>query len=117
MATVTIPWSEGEGNLYASFVGSGNGSLSLTSDDNPDCDRSQGITVHTLAGTPKVSFDILVSQPGLREPFLCIDGKLLMAGEEDTDTFNVLKSGVTSKYSVEQAEALLDKANSFINSN
>lgn len=35
MASSTIPWGTGTGNIYLTYTGAGNGSISVTSDPNP----------------------------------------------------------------------------------
>lgn len=35
MASSTIPWGTGSGNIYLTYTGAGNGSISVTSDPNP----------------------------------------------------------------------------------
>lgn len=91
MVTAAIKWNEGEGNIVATYEGSGNEILSISSDvANEGIDRSQVITVRTTRGKVLVS-EIQVSQPGLREVFCVEEGAFLLS---DGETFNVLKDGV-----------------------
>lgn len=64
---VTIPWNEGMGSITATYEGSGNGPITLTSEANTGIDRAQEITVTTDNGL--ASEKVLVSQEGLRQPF------------------------------------------------
>ena len=61
MATVTIPWSTGGGNITLTFTGQGNGTVIVSSDDNPlDVSRSQAITVKTTDNS--VSRTVTITQ-------------------------------------------------------
>ena len=52
MAQVVIPWNSGTGNITLTFNGSGDGTVTVTSDDNSlDVARSQNITVKTTDGS------------------------------------------------------------------
>lgn len=86
---VTIPWNEGMGSITATYEGSGNGPITLTSEANTGIDRAQEITVTTDNGL--ASEKVLVSQEGLRQPFgLSGGGVFLIAGG---GRFGVLKVG------------------------
>lgn len=88
MATSTIKWNEGDGNIVATYKGSGDGPISLTSDTpNEGIDREQEITIQTTDKSKSVN--VLVKQEGLREIFATTDGYILADG----GTFNVLKVG------------------------
>lgn len=81
-----IKWNEGEGNIVATYTGSGNGPISLSTDiPNEGIDRAQEITIHTV--DKKKESSVLVRQDGLREVFAPKDGFTLA----DNGTFNVLK--------------------------
>lgn len=69
---VTIPWNEGMGSITATYEGSGNGPITLTSEANTGIDRAQEITVTTDNGL--ASEKVLVSQEGLRQPFGLMGG-------------------------------------------
>ena len=83
-----IKWNEGEGYITATYVGSGNGSASISSDVNEGIDREQSIKVETTYGNEQKSVNVNVKQYGMREVFLPSDGDFLLA---DGGTFNVLK--------------------------
>lgn len=85
-----IKWNEGDGYITATYEGSGNGSVAVSSDINEGIDREQSITVETTAGANKKSESISVLQEGLREIFEPSDGLFVLA---DGGTFNVLKVG------------------------
>lgn len=89
MATSTIKWNEGDGNIVATYEGSGDGPISLTTDiPNEGIDREQEITIQTTDKNKTVN--VLVKQEGLREVFEPNDGLFVLA---DGGTYNVLKVG------------------------
>lgn len=88
MATTTIKWNVGEGNIVATYSGSGNAPISITSDANEGIDREQEINVSTTQGSNPQSVGVLVRQEGSREIFNASDGEFILA---DGGTFNVLK--------------------------
>ena len=81
METV-IKWNEGDGNIVATYNGSGNGTISFSSDVNEGIDRSQKVQVFT----DNKNVDITISQIGLREIY---NEDFTLA---DGGTFNVLKN-------------------------
>lgn len=84
-----IKWNEGEGNIVATYEGSGNAPISIASDTaNEGIDREQTISVSTIEGNNPKSVDVIVRQTGLREIFMASDGDFLLA---DSGTLNVLK--------------------------
>lgn len=84
METV-IKWNEGDGNIVATYNGSGDGTIAFSSDvANEGIDRSQEVQV----ATDNLSVSVTVSQIGLREVFNASDGEFILA---DGGTFNVLK--------------------------
>lgn len=83
-----IKWNEGEGYITATYEGSGNGSVSVTSDINEGIDRKQIIKVETTAGNNPKSIDVEVAQMGMREIYNCTDGEYICA---DGGTYNVIK--------------------------
>ena len=85
-----IKWNEGEGYITATYEGSGNGSVSISSDINEGIDRAQTITVETTQGSNPKSESVQVTQIGLREIFEPSDGMFVL---KDGGTFNVLKVG------------------------
>lgn len=88
METKKLKWIEGEGYITATYSGSGNDSVVLSSDVNEDIDREQTITVSTTNGDNPKDVCVNVKQYGLREVFLPLDGDFIMA---DNCTYNVLK--------------------------
>lgn len=67
MATKTIAWKTGSGNITLTYTGQGNGSISVVSDENDSFDdRSQSFDVVTTNGSPEKAVSILVKQQGKR---------------------------------------------------
>lgn len=65
MATKTIAWTTGNGNITLTYTGQGNGSISVASDENTSFDdRSQSFSIVTTDGTPEQAISILVTQKG-----------------------------------------------------
>ena len=59
MATLTIPWNDGNGNIILTYSGQGDGTVSVMSDtDNLGADREQTITLRTADGTKEVQVTI-----------------------------------------------------------
>lgn len=82
-----IQWNEGDGAITATYNGSGDGAVTITSDINEGIDREQTITAKTI--DESVAVDISVKQSGMREVFCCADGEFNLA---NGGTFNVLKN-------------------------
>ncbi|MBR3591021.1 MAG: hypothetical protein IKK89_04705 [Alistipes sp.] len=87
--SVTIPWNEGKGSITATYEGSGNGAITLTSEANTGIDRAQEITVTTDNGA--VSEKVTLSQEGLRQPFGLSGGGVFRI--KGGGRFGVLKVG------------------------
>lgn len=67
MATKTIAWTTGSGNITLTYTGQGNGSISVSSDENDSFDeRSQSFEIVTTNGNPEKAVSILVKQQGKR---------------------------------------------------
>ena len=65
MATKTIAWTTGSGNITLTYTGQGNGSISVSSSENDLFeDREQSFGIVTTAGTPEKTLSILVKQKG-----------------------------------------------------
>ena len=65
MATKTIAWTTGSGNITLTYTGQGNGSISVASDENDLFeDREQSFGIVTTAGSPEKAVSILVKQKG-----------------------------------------------------
>lgn len=59
MATLTIPWNDGNGNIILTYTGQGDGTVTVMSDtDNLGADREQTITLRTADGTKEVQVTI-----------------------------------------------------------
>jgi len=84
MATKTIAWSTG-GNITLTYTGQGNGTIVVTSDDNPtDAARSKTITVATTIGSASQTVTInQAAGPNFRDA----DGKAFIP--VGSDYFNV----------------------------
>lgn len=69
MATKTIAWTTGSGNITLTYTGQGNGSISVSSSENDLFeDREQSFGIVTTAGTPEQALSILVKQKGKTYP-------------------------------------------------
>ena len=65
MATKTIAWTTGSGNITLTYTGQGNGSISVASDENDSFEeRSQSFQIVNTNGSPEKAIDILVKQAG-----------------------------------------------------
>lgn len=65
MATKTIAWTTGSGNITLTYTGQGNGSISVSSSENDSFDeRSQSVNIVTTAGSPEKAVSVLVKQQG-----------------------------------------------------
>ena len=57
--TLTIPWSDGNGDIILTYDGQGDGVVTIRSDtDNLGADREQTITLRTADGTKEVQVTI-----------------------------------------------------------
>lgn len=65
MATKTIAWTTGSGNITLIYTGQGSGAISVASDENDLFeDREQSFDIVTTNGTPEQAVSILVKQKG-----------------------------------------------------
>lgn len=65
MATKTIAWTTGSGNITLTYTGQGNDSISVASDENDSFEeRSQSFDIVTTNGSPEKAVSILVKQQG-----------------------------------------------------
>ena len=65
MATKTIAWGAGSGNITLTYTGQGNGSVSVKSDANDLYEeRVKSITIKTSKGSPQVTNTVTVRQKG-----------------------------------------------------
>lgn len=63
MATLRIPWADGNGNIILTYEGQGDGTVTVQSDtDNLGDDRSQVITLKTTGANPATA-QVLITQP------------------------------------------------------
>lgn len=69
MATKSVAWQKGSGNITLSpNMGQGNGTVVVSSDPNDVYeDRSQTITFTATAGSATLTYQVTVSQ-GMKEP-------------------------------------------------
>ncbi len=70
MASISIPWNDGNGNIILTYSGQGDGVVTVATDaDNLGDDRSQVLTLRTTApaGSTAATAQVLVTQPtGMR---------------------------------------------------
>ena len=75
-----IKWNEGDGNIIATYTGSGNAPINIASDvANEGIDREQTIQVATADNTRSV--DVIVKQVGLREELITLDDDVLYSSD------------------------------------
>jgi hypothetical protein len=56
MASISIPWNDGSGNIVLTYTGQGNGTVTVTSDtDNLGNDRQQTVTFYVTDGAIRLS--------------------------------------------------------------
>lgn len=78
MATTRLDWNEEDDEVItATYTGSGDGDITLSSAPNEGLDRQRDIIVTAGDKTESVS----VSQPGLREELSTSDGKVLYTSD------------------------------------
>lgn len=68
MATKQIAWTTGSGYITLTYNGQGNGTITVSSDDNTGVAREQIITIETTAGTPVVTKNITIRQEAYVPP-------------------------------------------------
>ena len=67
MAEKQIAWASGEGYITIIFGGDGNGSVSVSSDENVSYDaREQAVVIRTTTGSPEQTQTLLIKQEGKR---------------------------------------------------
>lgn len=65
MASKTIAWTTGGGNITLSYSGQGNGSVSVSSSENSSFEaRSQSIYLSTTLGSPAKNIAVTITQQG-----------------------------------------------------
>ena len=86
MSSLVKPWSDG-GSLSVSYDGDRDGSAVFSSDVAEGLDREMIVVFRD--GGKTVAVEKKVTQVGMREMFVPIDGEFILA---DGGTFNVLKA-------------------------
>ena len=83
MATKSIAWATGTGNITLSYTGQGNDTVTVSSDpNNLYVERSQTISFTTTAGSPTVTRQVTVIQ-AMKEPnFITNDGKWVVTSDD-----------------------------------
>lgn len=83
MATKSIAWATGTGNITLSYTGQGNDTVTVSSDpNNLYVERSQTISFTTTAGSPTVTRQVTVIQ-AMKEPnFITSDGKWVVTSDD-----------------------------------
>lgn len=82
MATKSIAWQTGNGNITLSYTGQGNDTVTVTSDaNNLYVDRSQTLTFSTTVGGT-ITRQVTVTQP-MKEPnFLTSEGYYFVTSDD-----------------------------------
>lgn len=87
MATKTIAWTSGTGNVTLTYGGQGNGHINVISDENNLCvERSMDVVVATTAGSPVRQVTVAITQEA-GPNFRLSDGRALKLS--DGKIFNV----------------------------
>lgn len=77
MATITIPWADGNGNVILTYDGQGDGTVTVRSDtDNLGDTRQMTITLKTAGANPATA-QVTIIQPTGMQILLDVDGKTL----------------------------------------
>lgn len=77
MATITIPWADGNGNVILTYDGRGDGTVTVRSDtDNLGDTRQMTITLKTAGANPATA-QVTIIQPTGMQILLDVDGKTL----------------------------------------
>ena len=83
MATLTIPWNDGNGNILLTNTGQGDGTVTVRSDtDNLGDDRQQVLTFKTTGANP-VTAQVTVIQPTGMQVLLDVNGNALRTADGD----------------------------------
>ena len=81
MATLTIPWNDGNGNIILTYTGQGDGVVTVrSSTDNLGDDRQQVLTFKTVGANP-VTVQVTVVQPTGMQVLLDCDGNALRTSD------------------------------------
>lgn len=77
MATLTIPWADGNGNVILTYDGQGDGTVTVRSDtDNLGDTRQMTITLKTAGANPATA-QVTIIQPTGMQILLDVDGKTM----------------------------------------
>ncbi len=77
MATLTIPWQDGNGNVILTYDGQGDGTVTVRSDtDNIGDTRQMILTLKTTGANP-ATVQVTIIQPTGKQILLDVDGKTL----------------------------------------
>ena len=75
-----IKWNEGDGNIIATYTGSGNAPIEIASDvANEGLDREQTIQVTTT--DKSTSVNVVVRQLGMRQLFVTSGNKVFLTAD------------------------------------
>lgn len=85
MATKSIAWGTGGGFITLVYTGQGNGTISVTSDENFGDARQQDITIKTVKGN--ASKKVTIKQEAIPLNFKTADGMFIKTS--DNKYFNV----------------------------
>ena len=81
MATITIPWADGNGNVILTYDGQGDGTVTVRSDtDNLGDTRQMVITLKTAGANPATA-QVTIIQPTGMQILLDVDGKRLRGSD------------------------------------
>lgn len=81
MATITIPWADGNGNVILTYDGHGDGTVTVRSDtDNLGDTRQMVITLKTAGANPATA-QVTIIQPTGMQILLDVDGKRLRGSD------------------------------------
>lgn len=68
MAQKQVAWNTGTGYITLTYMGQGDGPISVQSDENDGAARSQVVTIETTAGSPVVTKNLTISQAACPVP-------------------------------------------------
>ena len=67
MASITIPWNDGNGNIILTYTGQGDGTVTVrSSTNNLGQDRRQTITLKTTGANPATATVTIIQPTGMR---------------------------------------------------
>lgn len=84
MATITIPWADGNGNVILTYTGQGDGTVTVQSDtDNLGDTRQMVLTLKTTGANPATA-TLTITQPTGMQVLIDVDGKTLRDSRQKT---------------------------------